>query len=475
MIQGCTSHAGKSYLTAAICRILSNQGVRVAPFKAQNMSNNAGVTRDGLEMGRAQIVQATAARVEPEARMNPVLLKPEADTRSQVVVLGEANLELSKLPWRERKAHLWETVCESLHSLMTDFEVVVIEGAGSPAEVNLRASDIVNMSVALEVNARVLLVSDIDRGGSFAHLLGTWHCLSPDERALLGGFILNRFRGDASLLAPAPAWLEAQTGVPTLGVVPMLDIPLPEEDGVSLETKTRDSRDSFVADGFVAIARLPRVSNLDEFAPLGNLTRWISQPAELEGANAIIIPGSKSTVADLEWLRATGLAGAISRLARQGVPVLGVCGGLQMLGTRVRDPHGIESGGDVNGLSLLDLQTIMEPQKITTRTIAHDLETHTRLNGYEIHAGRTMAAQTLTVTLENDSGHAIGWRHGNVRGVYVHGLLENPAYLEAFLNRAGLKSPGSLETLDARLDAIASRVKASLAWDRIENLIRETP
>jgi adenosylcobyric acid synthase len=492
MIQGCTSHAGKSYLTAAICRILSNQGVRVAPFKAQNMSNNAGViapnrvpgttgtthgvpgttgTTDGLEMGRAQIVQATAARVEPEARMNPLLLKPEADTRSQVVVLGQANLELSKLPWRERKAHLWGTVKESLHSLMHDFEIVVIEGAGSPAEVNLRASDIVNMSVALEANARVLLVSDIDRGGSFAHLLGTWHCLSPDERSLLGGFVLNRFRGDARLLAPAPAWLEAQTGVPTLGVVPMLDIPLPEEDGVSLETNRHDSS----TDGFVAIARLPRVSNLDEFAPLGSLTRWVSQPAQLEGANAIIIPGSKSTIADLEWLRATGLAGAISRLARQGVPVLGVCGGLQMLGTRVRDPHGVESGGDVNGLGLLELDTIMEPQKITTRTIAHDLETHATLNGYEIHAGRTIAAETLTVTLKNDSGHAIGWRHGNVRGVYVHGLLENPAYLQAFLNRAGLKSPGSLETLDARLEAIAIRVKASLAWDRIENLIWKTP
>jgi adenosylcobyric acid synthase len=472
MIQGCTSHAGKSYLTAAICRILSNQGVRVAPFKAQNMSNNAGVTRDGLEMGRAQIVQAAAARVEPEARMNPVLLKPEADTRSQVVVLGEANLELSRLPWRERKAHLWGTVKESLHSLMTDFEVVVIEGAGSSAEVNLRASDIVNMSVALEANARVLLVSDIDRGGSFAHLLGTWHCLSNQERALMGGFILNRFRGDASLLAPAPAWLEAQTGVPTLGVVPMLDIPLPEEDGVSLETNTQDtSPNGFVADGFVAIARLPRVSNLDEFAPLGNLARWVSQPSELEGANAIIVPGSKSTIADLEWLRATGLAGAISRLARQGVPVVGVCGGLQMLGTRVRDPHGIESGGDVNGLGLLDLETTMEFDKITTRTIAHDLETHAQLHGYEIHAGRTLAAETLTVTLKNDSGHAVGWRRGNVRGVYVHGLLENPAYLEAFLSRAGLDSPGLPGTLDARLDAIASRVKASLEWSAIEHLI----
>jgi adenosylcobyric acid synthase len=478
MIQGCTSHAGKSYLTAAICRILSNQGVRVAPFKAQNMSNNAGVTRNGLEMGRAQIVQAAAARVEPEARMNPVLLKPEADTHSQVVVLGKANLEVTRLPWRERKSHLWGTVRQSLHSLLSDFEVVVIEGAGSPAEINLRASDIVNMSVALEAQARVLLVSDIDRGGSFAHLLGTWHCLEPNERARIKGFILNRFRGDARLLAPGPEWLEVQTGVPTLGVVPMLDILLPEEDGVSVETRSTLGSSP---DGFVAIARLPRVSNLDEFAPLGNLARWVSQPSELEEARAVIIPGSKSTQADLEWLRASGLAGAISRLAREGVPVLGVCGGLQMLGTRVRDPHGIEGHashswragdrGDTEGLGLLDLVTTMEPEKITTRTVALDLETHTRLEGYEIHAGRTQAATSLAVTLQNNAGEAVGWRQGNVRGVYVHGLLENPAYLEAFLNRAGLEPPGALETLDARLDAIAARVKASLEWDRIEGMI----
>lgn len=465
MIQGCTSHAGKSYLTAAICRILSNQGVRVAPFKAQNMSNNAGVTRDGLEMGRAQIVQAVAARVEPEARMNPVLLKPEADTRSQVVVLGKADLELSRLPWRDRKSPLWPVVRESLHSLLDDFEVVVIEGAGSPAEINLRASDIVNMSVALEARARVLLVSDIDRGGSFAHLLGTWHCLSSEEKGLLGGFILNRFRGDAGLLAPAPAWLEARTNVPVVGVVPMLDIPLPEEDGVSLESRAAQGS---IPDGFVAIVGLPRISNLDEFAPLGDLVRWVGQPSELEGARAVIVPGSKSTRADLDWLRATGLAGGISGLAHRGVPILGVCGGLQMLGRTVRDPHGIEGGGDVDGLGLLDLETTMEPEKVTRAGRFRDLETDAELQGYEIHVGRTTG--NATPILERN-GEILGWRDGNVRGVYAHGLLENSAYLEAFLNRAGLEPVSRLETLDARLDAIATRVKASLEWHSIAALI----
>lgn len=281
MIQGCTSSAGKSYLCAALCRALANEGYRVAPFKAQNMSNNAGVTPAGLEMGRAQLVQAQAARVVPDVRMNPVLLKPEADTRSQVVLLGRANPGLSALGWRERKAHLWPHVQAALHSLLAEFDLIVIEGAGSPAEVNLRASDIVNMRVALEARASVLLACDIDRGGAFAHLLGTWHCLTPEERALLKGFILNRFRGDPRLLAPAPAWLEEQTGVPTVGVVPLLDIPLPEEDGVWAEDQGPSASASSVG-GFVAIPRLPRVSNLDEFAPLGPLARWVSTPDELE-------------------------------------------------------------------------------------------------------------------------------------------------------------------------------------------------
>lgn len=461
MIQGCTSNAGKSYLCAALCRALSDEGLRVAPFKAQNMSNNAGVTPAGLEMGRAQLVQARAARVSPDVRMNPVLLKPEADTRSQVVLLGRAHPDLTALGWRERKAHLWPHVQEALHSLLDEYDVVVIEGAGSPAEVNLRSSDIVNMRVALEARAAVLLACDIDRGGAFAHLLGTWHCLTPGERAHLKGFILNRFRGDPHLLAPAPGWLEGQTGVPTVGVVPRLDIPLPEEDGVAL-----DGPQATADGGFVALARLPRVSNLDEFAPLGPLARWVSTSAELEGARAVILPGSKSTAADLAWLRATGLAGAVTRAAQSGVPVLGVCGGLQMLGASVRDPSGVEGGGQVPGLGLLDLHTEFALDKTTRLTTLTDAETGLSLSGYEIHHGRTVAGPGVQ---ELAPGRL--WRSGNVRGTYLHGLLENPAYLERFLGWAGLTPPAELDSLDARLDAIAARVRASLDWDLVRGLL----
>lgn len=465
MVQGCTSSAGKSYLTAALCRALSNAGARVAPFKAQNMSNNAGVTPAGLEMGRAQLVQAAAARVTPDVRMNPVLLKPGADTRSQVVLLGQVSREITGLPWRERKAHLWPHVQGALHSLLDEFDVVVIEGAGSPAEVNLRSSDIVNMRVALEARAGVLLASDIDRGGSFAHLLGTWHCLTPEERALLRGFILNRFRGDARLLSPAPEWLEAQTGVPTVGVVPMLDIPLPEEDGVWAESGA--ARGGNREDGFVAIARLPRVSNLDEFAPLGPLARWVASPADLTGARAVILPGSKSTAADLAWLRATGLAGAVTRAAHAGVPVLGVCGGLQMLGRVIRDPHGVEGGAhQVPGLGLLDLDTTFAPDKTTTLTTFTDAETGLTVQGYEIHHGQTGAGPGVQTLVPGRL-----WRQGNVRGTYLHGLLENPAYLERFLGWAGLRPPAGLDSLDARLDAIAARVGAALDPRVLEDLL----
>ncbi len=463
MVQGCTSHAGKSYLTAALCRLLADEGLRVAPFKAQNMSNNAGVTADGRELGRAQIVQAAAARIAPEARMNPVLVKPEGDTRSQVVVLGEADHELSRLPWRERRARLWPVVKQSLHGLLDDYDVVVIEGAGSPAEINLRDGDIVNMAVALEVGAPVLLCCDIDRGGAFAHLLGTWHCLSEDERGLLAGFLLNRFRGDPSLLAPGPEWLEERTGVPTLGVVPWLGVPLPEEDGVALQGVAG-------GDGRIAVVALPRIANLDEFASLGAHARYVRGPAELAGASAVVLPGTKSTLSDLEWLRTTGLAGAIVRAAGAGVPVLGICGGLQMLGRAVRDPHGVEGGGEAPGLGLLDLVTELQPAKTTQLVRVADSETGTELDGYEIHHGATVAGASAQPTLHTAAG-PVGWRTGNVRASYVHGLLEHAAYRDALLGWAGIEAGATPESLDARLSAIAAQVKAAVDWPRIRALV----
>jgi adenosylcobyric acid synthase len=394
--------------------------------------------------------------------MNPVLIKPEADTRSQVVVLGKAELAISQLPWRERRAQLWPVVRDSLHSLLDDHDVVVIEGAGSPAEINLRDSDIVNMAVALEVAAPVLLCSDIDRGGAFAHLLGTWHCLADAERNLLAGFLLNRFRGDASLLAPGPAWLEQRTGVPTLGVIPWLDIPLPEEDGVALQGSQGEGR--------IAIVALPRIANLDEFASLGEHARYARSPAEVEAAAGIVLPGTKSTLADLEWLRATGIAGAIARRAAAGIPVLGICGGLQMLGRTVRDPHGVEGGGEADGLGLLDLVTELQAGKTTRRVRVGDDETGAQLDGYEIHHGATTAGATAIPTLTGPEG-ALGWRSGNVRASYVHGLLEHASYREALLARAGVASGATPQGLDARLSAIAARVRESVDWPSIRALI----
>lgn len=460
MVQGCTSSAGKSFLTAAVCRILANRGVRVAPFKAQNMSNNAGVTADGREMGRAQIVQAIAARVQPEVRMNPVLIKPEADTRSQVVVLGEADHRLSAVAWHDRRPLLWAAITSSLGSLLADFEVVVIEGAGSPAEVNLRRSDIANMAVALEARDRagdcpVMLVSDIDRGGSFAHLLGTHQCLSPEEQSLVRGFVLNRFRGDAELLAPAPQWLHERTGVPVVGVVPLLDVPLPEEDAMVRQRPNRD------ADVSIAVVSLPRASNIDEFAPLGDLMRLVREPREMEGVAGVVIPGSKSTIDDLRWLRESGLAGTIGRLAARGVPVLGICGGLQMLGRSIIDEQGVETAGtahSVAGLGLLNLTTEMMPSKVLRAATFRDAA-GVSLNGYEIHIGRTNGAAAAVLWHGDEP---VGWRAGSVTGVYAHGLFENTAWLADFVHRCGLELPPGIDDLDVRLDRIAAAVDASL-------------
>ena len=347
MLLGCTSDAGKSFLATALCRHLANRGVRVAPFKAQNMSNNAAVTPDGGEIGRAQHLQALAARVVPDVRMNPILLKPSADTASQVIVLGRHDAHATHMPWMERRPYLWPIVRDALHSLAEEHEQLVIEGAGSPAEVNLRASDIVNMAIALECAADVYLVSDIDRGGSFAHLLGTWMCLTDDERARVRGFVLNRFRGDPDLLGDAPAWLERQTGVPVVATVPYLRHALPEEDAFNHRGRFVPGRTN------VALVLYPWASNLDEFDPLfhedGVNVVPVQRAQPLDAFDAVILPGSKSTVASLAHLRATGLDAEIERAARRGVRVVGMCGGLQMLGREIRDPDGVE-GGDAPGL-----------------------------------------------------------------------------------------------------------------------------
>lgn len=472
MVLGTTSGAGKSWLTTALCRYYSNQGLKVAPFKAQNMSNNARVVSGPGgslgEIGSAQYFQALAARTEPEVRMNPLLLKPEADTHSQVVLMGQVSAELTAMPWRGRSEKVWPQVAAALDALRVENDVVVIEGAGSPAEINLHASDIVNMRVARHADARCLLVTDIDRGGAFAHLYGTWALLPEDERALIHGFVLNKFRGDASLLAPAPEMLQNLTGVPTVATIPMhWRHGLPEEDGV-FDDRTLAAGTVHTT---VAVVAYPRISNLDEFQPLKNVPGvrlvWARGPADLGGLKPtdwVVLPGSKSTAADLAWLRAQGLDQAIASHAGQGGTVLGVCGGLQMLGEALIDTAGID--GNAPGLGLLPLVTTFEVTKTVQRTQAQFGAVHgawgaldrVHVAGYEIHHGQT--AQHPAMAAKGDVARevipGIAWQNpaGNVLGVYLHGLFEDVAVMHALF---GAQVP----TLDSVFDGLAVFLGAS--------------
>ena len=508
MVLGTTSGAGKSWLTTALCRYYSNYGLKVAPFKAQNMSNNArvvpalvangfaagppqGETRPpwgagsdtqcatvGAEIGSAQYFQALAARAEPEVRMNPLLLKPEADTHSQVVLMGQVSAELTALPWRGRSEKVWPHIAAALDALRAENDVVVIEGAGSPAEINLHDSDIVNMRVARHADARCLLVTDIDRGGAFAHLYGTWALLPEDERALIHGFVLNKFRGDAALLAPAPQQLQALTGVPTVATIPMQwHHGLPEEDGL-FDDRTLTAGAVHTT---VAVVAFPRISNLDEFQPLKNVPGvrllWVRSPADVAGLKAtdwLVLPGSKATAADLAWVRMQGLDRAIAAHAAQGGAVLGVCGGLQMLGEGLIDLAGIDGNGP--GLGLLPLVTVFEPAKTVRRTTARfaDLQgawaplSHVEVSGYEIHHGQT--AQHPAMAAKGDVARevmpGIAWQNpaGNVLGVYLHGLLEDPAVLQALF---GAQAP----TLDAVFDGLADCIAQHMEPGVLDALI----
>ncbi len=489
MVQGTTSGAGKSLLTAALCRILHRRGVAVAPFKAQNMSNNAAVTVEGGEIGRAQALQARAAGVEPQVRMNPILLKPLADTRSEVVVLGKGRPELSALPWRERRHLLWPPVVESLASLRRDFQVVVVEGAGSPAEINLRESDIVNMAVARHTDAAVLLVTDIDRGGAFATLFGTWALLDDEDRRTIRGFILNRFRGDASLLEPAPRLLEERTGVPTVGVVPWMRHLLPEEDGGPRLEWSR-SPDSWR----IGVLRFPHLANADDLDPLRAEPEvevvWVSELSDLFGLDAVLLPGSRNTLGDLAWLHRTGLGHGLKGLHQAGTPLVGICAGYQMMGRAIRDPEGLEEGGVLPGLDILPLDTTLAREKDTRLTrgrVGPGAHLFAELMGeevagYEIHHGRTrlledsgkthLSASAGVVPWLVDGRRALGHASGRTWGGYLHGVMENPGLRNAWLTSLGIRpaeeSSGPWQhRVDRELDRVADGVQAGLQMDRI--------
>ncbi|MCG6202196.1 cobyric acid synthase [Psychromonas antarctica] len=449
MILGCTSDAGKSLIVTAICRLLANRGVKVAPFKAQNMSNNAAITEDGLEIGRAQYLQALAAKAKPSSSMNPVLLKPSADTFSQVIVNGVVNHKISQMPWMERKSLLWREVQHALLQLQNEYEQIVIEGAGSPAEINLRAGDIVNMSVALECQADVYLVSDIDRGGSFAHLLGTWACLAPEEQALIKGFVLNKFRGDPLLLGNAMAWLQEKTGIPTVANLPYYRHQLPEEDSFRLGTKWQRGKIN------IALIYYPYASNLDEFDPLIyqddiNLVP-VHQNEDLNDFDALILPGSKNSGVSLEFLRTTGLDSKICQFKKTGKLILGVCGGLQILGKRIIDTHSIEDG-DKNGLGLIALQTEIEIDKSTRQRSIKWFDSS--LLGYEIHHGKTVVSGSVFPFISK----GLGWRQENIYSTYLHGLFENKVFYDWFMRQVGGRENGIEWSahIDTELDNLAA-------------------
>ena len=481
LVAGTTSDAGKSVLVAGLCRWLARQGVKVAPFKAQNMSNNSMVTLDGGEIGRAQVMQAAACGIEPSVRFNPVLLKPGSDRSSQVVVLGQAQGTVSARSYAERKAALLGTVVDSLAGLRADYDVVICEGAGSPAEINLRANDIANMGLARAAGLPVVIVGDIDRGGVLAHLFGTVAVLSAADQALVSGFVINKFRGDPSLLEPGLHQLRALTGRDTLGVLPFEDrLWLDAEDSLSA-----------VADGVigrppppvgsrwlrVAVPRLPRISNATDADALacepGVAVRYVTEPSRLSDADLVLLPGSKSTVADLDWLRATGLADAMVAHAHAGRPVFGICGGYQMLARRIVDP--VESGrGTVQGLGLLDTVVHFEPVKQLARPTGTAWGQPVR--GYEIHHGQVRHnGHPPLITMAD--GAAEGADGGVVLGTHWHGLLENDEFRRALLARIapdGFQAAPDIcfaQVRTAQLDLLGDLVERHLDTDAVWRLI----
>ena len=474
MVQGTMSGAGKSLLCAALCRIFAQDGYRVVPFKSQNMALNSFVTRDGLEMGRAQVVQAQAAGVEPDVRMNPILLKPSSDTGSQVIVGGEVRGQMSAAAYFRMKRQLIPEILAAFDSLSAEADIVVIEGAGSPAEINLKADDIVNMGLAKLVDAPVLLAGDIDRGGVFAQLYGTVALLEPEERARIAGLVINKFRGDVDILRPGLAMLEEKTGLPVLGVVPYLHVEIEDEDSLSERLNARDA----VKPLDVAVIRLPHISNFTDFIQLEQHellgVRYVQRARELGAPDLVILPGTKNTMEDLLWLRQSGLEAAVRRLAQAQTPVLGVCGGYQMLGQTLDDPAGTESGKPMSlaGLGLLPTRTTFDAQKRRTQVRAVALGAPfagARMTGYEIHNGRT------TVNGEPFCRLADGTPEGcvcpNVFGTYLHGLFDSGELTQALVKllcaRKGISPretrPTSMaEYRQAQFDLLADGVRRAL-------------
>lgn len=478
MVQGTMSGAGKSLLCTALCRIFAQDGYKVAPFKSQNMALNSFVTRDGLEMGRAQVVQAQAAGMEPDVRMNPILLKPSSDVGSQVIVNGEVRGQMPATAYFRMKKSLIPDILKAYDSLAEEMDIIVIEGAGSPAEINLKSDDIVNMGLAKLVDAPVLLAGDIDRGGVFAQLFGTVELLEPEERARIKGLVINKFRGDVEILRPGLSMLEEKTKLPVLGVVPYLKVDIEDEDSLSERLDTGKT----VKPLDVAIVRLPHISNFTDFIPLEQHpllgVRYVQNAHQLGAPDLLILPGTKNTVDDLLWLRQSGLETAILKYAASGAPVLGVCGGYQMLGEQLDDPEGTESGRpqSLRGLGLLPTKTVFTEQKRRTQTAATANEPFAgaKLEGYEIHTGRTVV-EGDAFCVQSD-GTPEGCVRNNVFGTYLHGLFDTGELTEkltGFLCKRKGIDPEQAELIpmetyrQQQFDLLADGVRNALDMDAI--------
>ena len=466
MFQGTSSHVGKSILTAALCRIFFRAGYKVAPFKAQNMALNSFVTADGLEMGRAQVAQAEAANIPPRVEMNPVLLKPTGNATSQVIINGRAVGVMSAAAYHQGYSlKAFDAVKDALQKLSAEFDTIIIEGAGSPAEVNLKANDIVNMRVAKYLNAPVILVADIDRGGALASIVGTLELLDDDERNLVKGLVINKFRGDVNLFLPAVDFLEKKTGKPVLGVIPFIDkLGIDDEDSVSLDDKISSG-----GEVNIAVARLGKLSNFTDFDSLAGETDvnlyYATAPDELDKADVIILPGSKNTSEDLISLRENHFAEKILQRANNGVAIVGICGGFQMLGNKIFDPLHTESNHtELDGLNLLPIETTFTAEKFTRQVTLPEIDfeflgsriVSKNLEGYEIHSG-----------ISSGKGLVVSGK-GNVFGTYVHGIFDNDDFRRQFLNAVRLNK--NLPPLASTRNLRAEKQKN---YDRLANIVRD--
>ena len=508
MVQGTMSNSGKSFLVAALCRIFRQDGYRVAPFKSQNMALNSYITADGLEIGRAQAMQAEAAKIAPTVDMNPILLKPTSQMGSQVIINGEVYGNLKAMDYYRRKTEFIPAVRQAFGRLSGQYDVIVLEGAGSPAEINLRENDIVNMGMAKMAEAPVLLVGDIDRGGVFASLYGTVSLLEPEERAMIKGLVINKFRGDVKILEPGLRMIEERLHIPVIGVIPMEDIDIDDEDSLSERlTRTGDQSSRRENAGEprvdqkldIAVVHLPHISNFTDFSVLerhaGVGLRYVERVSQLKKPDLLILPGTKNTMSDLAWLRESGLEPALCRLVEEaGIPIIGICGGYQMLGSFLRDPDGIEgeAGSCMRGMGLLDAETTFTGRKTRTQ-ISGRLSDGSRmfegcggtvLHGYEIHMGRTVLQRhggTGAVLLEDGRLDGMERSDGLVFGSYLHGLFDNETLTEALLARLAEKKGISLELgsettgeyKERQYDKLADLVRGSLDMERVYRILKQ--